>query len=45
MTSRRMPYRDSVFINCPSAKVHLTPEHLAFTDFYQLMLEWLSATR
>ena len=28
-----------------SAKVHLTPEHLTFTDFYQLVLEWLSATR
>jgi len=28
-----------------SAKVHLTPEHLTFTDFYQLALEWLSATR
>lgn len=28
-----------------SAKVHLAPEHLTFTDFYQLVLEWLSATR
>jgi hypothetical protein len=27
------------------ARVQLTPEHLTFTDFYQLVLEWLSATR
>ena len=23
-------------------RVHLTPEHLTFTDFYQLVLEWIS---
>ena len=28
-----------------SEKAQLTPEHLTFTDFYQLVLEWLSATR
>jgi hypothetical protein len=27
------------------ARVQLTPEHLTFTDFYQLVLEWLSITR
>ena len=27
------------------ARLQLTPEHLTFTDFYQLVLEWLSITR
>jgi hypothetical protein len=26
-------------------RLQLTPEHLTFTDFYQLVLEWLAATR
>jgi hypothetical protein len=26
-------------------KVQLTPEHLTFTDFYQLVLEWISPDR
>ncbi len=27
------------------ARVQLTPEHLTFTDFYQLVLEWISPIR